>query len=335
MFEPDDGAFGFSMEVLRDRAAALPGVERAALAAGTPFGNLMNSILVLPGGEGPDVGTVESNLVDPDYFAALGTRILEGRGFGNMDVTGAPPVMIVSQTLARKLWPGESALGKCAHPGEPSSPCLEVVGVAQDVRGRDMAEEQLLQYYRPRSQEDRKIRETLVLRVALPPDRILPSLRRELQAMLPASVFLEIQPLHAGLQGQTRNWRVGARVFGAFGGMALAMAAIGLFSVVAYDVRQRRGEFGVRMAFGARPVDLIRLVVAGGLRLAGVGVIAGLLVAAALVGRLGELLFRVEPLDPLTFLGVGAILLASAVVASWVATSGACRTEVTAVLRSE
>jgi predicted permease len=280
------------------------------------------------------LGEFYLNAVSPDYFATMGTRVLRGRGITNEDVAGAPRAMVVSQAMAKTLWPGRDALGQCVRVGGDTVPCTTVVGIAENIRSQTLSAEDGLFYYLPAAQVNPD-RGGLFVRVEGDAARAKETLRRRLQPLMPGASYVTVTPLAEILGSQTQSWRLGATLFTVFGGLALVLAAIGLYSVIAYNVAQRTHELGVRVALGAEMHDLVRLVLAEGMKLAVIGVVLGGAIAL-LVGRwVKPLLFEVSPRDPAVFAGVGAVLLGVAVLASLIPARRAGRVDPIEALRAE
>jgi predicted lysophospholipase L1 biosynthesis ABC-type transport system permease subunit len=269
-----------------------------------------------------------------DYFATIGTRIVRGRSFTAADAFGAPTVTVVSEAMARVLWPKDDALGKCMRIGADSMPCSQVVGVAEDAV-HDPVKDQPLRYYLPLAQFPNEGGSVLLLRIAGRPTAMAESIRRTLQALLPGQQYVTIEPMMSMLDDQRRSWRVGATMFVAFGVLALAVAAIGLYGVLAYNVGQRMHELGVRRALGAQGTHVVRLVMGQGVRLSMLGVFLGSAVALAGARWIEPLLFQQSARDPLVFIGVGALLIAVALIACSVPAAKALRADPSTVLRSD
>jgi predicted permease len=326
---------------MHERVAALPGVRAASLAVTEPFSTTLDVDVGLPGRDSvplPSSGPPRANAVTPEFFAAMGTPILRGRGVLPSDVRGAAPVVVVNETMARHLWPGREALGECVVLREETGrPCAQVVGVARDARWAELREPAPMQMYLALRQG---LMGSLPLRVlfvrgAGDPAALVASVRRAVLAESPGSPRVRVRPLAVNLDSELRPWRLGATMLSAFGALALALAALGLYAVIAYDAAQRTRELGVRQALGARSRDLVRLVVAHGVRIAAVGVALG--VAAALaVGRwVGPMLFDTGARDPRVIGGVAALLLFVAALAGAVPAWRAARVPPGAALRAE
>ncbi len=282
-----------------------------------------------PGQDGTPVDTVQ---VGPDYFQVVGVPVLEGRAFTEDDCQGARRVAIVNETLARRFWPGQTALGRQVHLAGFEQAPHEIVGVARDHKVRSVGEAPRPYLHLPIG-PSRAV--SLAVRTATPAPQALPSLRAALLALEPAIVFTEDVPAAEVAANTLAPTRIGALLLGAFGVLALLLAAVGLYGVIAYSVGQRSRELGVRMALGARPADVLRLVLLQGARLALIGVALGSL-AAALAGRvLGSLLYGVSALDPAAHVVAAAVLLAVATAANLVPALSAARIDPIRTLRTD
>jgi predicted permease len=322
-----------------DRLRREPGIESVALALGTPlqgsFGVTVrvpgrDSIPELPGG-GPyiTVGT-------PGYFETVGTRIVRGRGFEEGEGAGTEPIVVVGETMARVLWPGEDALTKCLIIGsDDDAPCARVVGVAQDVHRSGIRQQPVMQYYIPYGQERGIGGTQIVVRPRGDAVAYEPTLRRLLYSIDPAISYVAINPLRQVLDPQVRPWRLGATMFLVFGALALLIAAVGLYSVMAYGVAQRRAEIGVRMALGARTRGIVGMFMRQGVGLVMIGVLAGAAVAWAAGPRIEPLLFEAGARDPVVVGSVAAVLVLVAALASIIPARRAGRTDPLDALRAE
>jgi predicted permease len=311
---------------LHARLATFPGVRSVSLGMSEPFSTSLSTEVALPGRDSaamaallPASGPPRFNAVTPEYFATMGMRLERGRAFTAADGRGAAPVVVVNETMARRLWPGGGAVGQCVVLREVDGrPCAAVVGVVGDVRvrGADLRQGPPLQMYLPLRQElvGLSLR-SLVVRGAGDPAALAAAVRRAVLAEAPGAVRVRVQPLAAGLEPELRPWRLGAAALSAFGAVALVLAALGLYAVIAYDAAQRGREIGVRLALGARAGDVARLVVVQGVRLAGLGVLLGVAAALAAGRWVAPLLFETSPYDPAVLGGVAALLLAVAALA--------------------
>jgi predicted permease len=323
------------------RLHQLPEVERASVVIGTPFhGSFsvgisvpgLDSIPVLPGG-GPWVSAVTT-----DYFATVGTRVMQGRGFTPQDHAKGERVVVVNETMAQRLWPGEQALGKCLIMLGES--CSRVVGVVEDARRSALEEPKAMQYYVPLGQQSSISGSNILVRPRCGERsscnvRVADAVRRELLRMDPNLGYIDIEPLARGLEWQVRPWRLGATMFGIFGGLALLVAAVGLYSVIAYGVAQRRHELGVRVALGAPWRAIVWLTFRQGIAAAAIGVAIGLAIAVAAGPYVEPLLFHVPADDPIVFAIVGVTLLAVAAGAAIVPALRGARSDPMRALRAE
>jgi predicted permease len=322
-----------------ERLRARSDVAAATVASSIPMsGSTMSRTIIVPGWDSlprlPGGGPYATGVRD-GYFETVGTRILRGRGIEVGDSPDSEPVLVVNETMARTLWPDRDALGQCVQMGRGEEvPCSRVVGIAEDTRRRALIEEPAMQYYVPLGQSGISGGEILVRPVGNPTS-FIPELRTALLAIEPGLDYVNIRLLHTTLDGEMRPWRLGATMFIVFGALALLIAAIGLYSVIAYGVAQRRHELGVRVALGAGAGTLTGMIMRQGIGLVLLGVIVGVPLAL-LVGRYIEsLLFRTRTTDPLTFLAVAAMLLVIGVAATLIPALRAGRTDPLQAMRVE
>lgn len=323
---------------LRDAAAALPEVAHAARAVTVPFYMTWDESLFVPGIDTATMsgyGRFSLQASSPEYLTTAGTRLLRGRFIERTDTKDAPGVMVVSQSMARRLWPGRDALGQCVRIGADTAPCTTVVGVTEDVRTTDFASDAKQYYFRPIEQVATTRGGLFVRSRAGDAARIAETVRRSLQPLMPGAAYVTVQPMAEIYGPQIRSWRLGATMFVAFGVLALVLAAIGLYSVLSYNVVQRTHELGVRVAFGARVADVVRLVMREGLGLTVAGIVAGATLALAAGRWVAPLLFQVKPTDPMVFGGVAVALLAVATLATLLPALRAARVDPNVALRSE
>jgi predicted permease len=321
-----------------ERVRGLPYVENAAIVVGTPFLSSFSVDLRIPGrdsvpelaGGGPYIVAVT-----PGYFATAGTRLLRGREFQAGEGMGSEAVAIVNETMARALWPGADALEQCMYIGDEDPPCARVVGVVEDARRFALREEPAMQYYIPLGQERGFGGSVLFVRPRGAFQSRAAELRAELQRLDSEGGYAHIVPLHQALDPQIRPWRLGAVLFGIFGALALLIAGIGLYSVIAYGVSQRTHELGVRMALGAQRGDVWGMILRQGVLVALLGAALGCLIALGAGGLLESLLFEASPRDPVVFIAVLFTILSAAVVASLVPAARAMRVDPVVALRAE
>jgi len=329
------GGVALRRRLLAD-ARTIPGVTHVSRQGSVPLRNhWVSQEIYVAGIDSSDrLGTFYLNAVTPDYFATMGTRLLRGRGITEADVAPAPRVMVVSQAMAGVLWPRKDALGQCVRVGNDTVPCTTVVGVAENIKSEDLDQDPGYFFYLSSDQFEPDYG-GLVVRTTLPGVAAQNSIRRQLQAAMPGPSYVDVTPLSEVFENKTQSWRLGATMFTVFGLLALALAAIGLYSVVAYNVAQRTQEMGIRVALGAEVRDLLRLVLREGLLLASVGVVLGGIVAVAAAPSLESLLFQESPRDPVVLMGVAVTLLVVAALASLVPAHRASRVDPMRALRSE
>ncbi len=321
---------------LLDAAEAIPGVENAAWVSSVPFWSTSSTDLFVAGIDSVRrLGRFTFQTSTPDYFQAMGTIIVRGRPFTAEDRAGAPRVVVVSQAMARVLWPGQEALGKCIRVSADTMPCTTVIGIAEDAIQRGLLTDQRLRYYLPIEQYHPAGGSFLLVRMKGDPPSQVEPVRRALQRVMPGQTYVTVRPLQELVDGERRSWQIGATMFVAFGVLALLVAAVGLYGVISYNVAQRMHELGVRIALGAQATDVVRLVVGQGISFAMAGVALGLGVALLVAGWIQPLLFQQSARDPVTYGVVGALLLAVALVASSMPALRATRADPNTALRSD
>ena len=315
------------------RAASIPGVENVSQTVAVPFWMSWSENLFDQARDSIH-GDYLYNTVSPSYFATMGTRIIRGRGFTSADVQGAPKVLVVSQTMAKKIWPRADAIGQCIRLSADTVPCSTVVGIAEDIVSKDIADDPHLFYYAPIDQTG-GVGQGLFIRTHGDAASMVSIVRRELQRLMPGIAYVSITPLEDILEPNVRPWRLGATMFALFGGLALLLAAVGLYSVIAYNVTQRSHELGVRIALGAQARDVVRLVLESGLRVAIAGIVIGGAIALLAGKFIAPLLYRVSPRDPLVYLVAASTLLAVAILASLIPARRATRVDPNVALRAD
>ena len=328
---------------LRDRLAAaaltVPGVEASARALSVPFQGGMWNTLVVPGLDTAYTnhiggGSLLAQAVSPGYFRAMGTRLVRGSGFTDADQAASKLVIVLGRGLAHALWKNADPIGRCVKIIEATAPCRTVVGVAEDIEHSRFGGDEDMTYYVPATQL-RPEAGGVFVRTRGPADADAERVRTALQRQMPGDAYVTVRPLADIVGDHMRQWDLGATMFTVFGVLALVVAAIGLYSVIAYGVAQRTHELGVRLALGAESGDLVRLVLREGLRLSVVALALGL-AAALIAGRfVAPLLFETSPRDPAVFAGVAAVLLLTAVAASAVPALRAARVDPNRALRDE
>jgi putative ABC transport system permease protein len=321
---------------LLETAQNTPGVEQASWAMTLPFAITNSTGLFVPGVDSVErLGFFTYQAATADYFQVMGTRILRGRGLTADDRAGSQRVVVVGNEMARTLWPDADALGKCIRVRLDTLPCSVVVGVAEDIVQDDLTARQRLHYYVPLDQFEPGGGSTLLLRMRGDVASQRESVRSALQRVMPGSAYVTVSALSETVDGARRSWRLGATMFGAFGLLALIVAAVGLYGVIAYNVTHRMHEMGVRIALGARTANIVRLVVGEGLMFAAAGVVIGAAVAVIAARWLQPLLFQQSARDPVIYALVGGIIAVVTVVASASPAVRATRADPNTALRSD
>jgi putative ABC transport system permease protein len=305
-----------------ERVARLPGVDSAAFASNLPLRGAWGGNLTVE--HPPDPGHPEYQasfqLVSPDYFRALAVPLRNGRLFTSGDGTDTLPVVIVNNTTARRLWPNGNAIGSRLKKGgsASTSPWRTVVGVVEDVRLSGPASPMPLEVYFPSGQyENLGISPNeLVARTAGDPRLLAPAIRREIWSIDPEQPVSRVETLGQSVALAVAQPRFNALLLLLFAALGVVLAVLGIYGVVAYAVGQRRGEMGLRMALGAQPGELVRLVLWRVLGMVSIGIVLGTM-GAYVVGRFVEpLLFGVKPHDAATFASVTILLTLAALAAS-------------------
>jgi putative ABC transport system permease protein len=324
----------------RERLAALAAVT--AVGAGTPLplsGVTSNGPYgtedVLSDPERMQQGDVR--IVTEDYFEAMGTRVVEGRVFTDADRSDVLRYVVVDETLARGMWPGERATGKrmMIRFGTPDYEPVEVLGVVEHQRSESLATEGRGTVYYHDAAAGGPGQLSWVVRTDGDPVALASGVRRVLADLDPLIPITDVRTLQADVNAAMGPTRFALALIGVFGVAALVLAAVGLYGVLAYTVRQRTAEIGIRMTFGAGGPTILGMVVRHGLRLAGAGVVLGVLAALALTRVLESRLVGVEATDPVTFVAVAATFLAIAALACAVPALRATRVDPLTALRIE
>ncbi len=322
------------------RIQPLPGVEYASVSRGIPFEGWSGNDFVTPENPHPPMSEIPDGnaiMIGPQYFRVMGIPLLQGRSFTSSDTEGALPVAIVNEELARENWPGQNPIGKRLKMYGDEYPWLTVVGVAGNVRTQGLNIPFFPEIYMPYMQfsswHERPF--DLVIRTFGQPLSIVPAVRRavaELDRNLPISDVRTMDKV----SDQTLSLKnFVTMLLASFAGLALLLAAIGIYGVMAYSVAQRTQEIGIRMALGAEQRDILSSVIRQGLALAFTGILVGLVAAFGLTRFLSNQLYGVKPTDPLSFAVVAFVLAAVALVATYVPARRASQVDPVAALRRE
>lgn len=329
-------------ERLLEVARAIPGVESAALVDNPLFATRVFDLRVNGIDSVAALGRFSARIASPEYFDVMQIRIVRGRRFSESDRSGAPLVALVSESMARSLWPGQNPIGQCMRigggtlPPAERAPCTEVIGVAENTAQRNITDDPRFMYYMPAAQRWPQNMSRMYLRMAsrdLLGAREL--VRRELSRAMPSDGFVVVRPLQEQVDNQSRSWRLGAVLFASFGALAFVVAVVGLYGVVSYSLAQRRRELAVRVALGARTGDVLRLVLKEGAGLTLIGIAIGVLVALAASSRVQPLLFSISAMDPITYGVAGVSMLLAALAACLFPAVKARKTDPNEALRPE
>ncbi len=329
----------FFQEVL-ERISALPGVVSAGATTNLPFIDDSQSDFSIEGR--PDAKTPKDALiasydsVSPDYFRATGIPIVKGRDFTVQDRNGALPVAVISETMAHRFFGGEDPIGLHIRRGdsEDNKPWMTIIGIAGDVRRYGLAERLRPEIYYPYLQQPQAAM-SLVVRTAADPLSITPAVRHEVLAVDKDQPVYDIKTMDSLLAQSIASNRLSVWLLGLFAALALLLASIGIYGVIAYSVTQRTHEIGIRMALGASQRDVLKLVVGQGMILTLVGIAIGLVGAFALTRLMASLLFTVSATDPVTFAGISALLAFVALIACYIPARRAMQVDPMVALRHE
>ena len=325
---------------LESRLRSLPGVASVAQAFTVPMGVVSAddpvSIEGHPVAAGQQPPSVQYNMVTPAYFDTLRIPVHQGRTFTDADDEKAPKVAIVNQTMAKKFWPDQDPLGKHFSTKSASGPFLEVVGVVQDGKYKGVIETPQPYFYLPLSQSYMPLR-TFHIRTSMPPETLATQVQAQISALAPNLAVSEMQTMDQALQGLNGFlfFRLGAQLTGAMGLLGLVLAIVGVYSVASYAAVQRTQEIGIRMAIGASPSDILKMVLRQGIGIVAIGLLAGLAAAFAGTRLLADFFYGVKPGDPITYGVVASLLLAVALLACWIPARRATRVSPVTALRFE
>jgi len=333
----DDGQATAFYGQLVERAAALPGVEAAAVANALPFSSdYVNGFRIQERPEPAPGEWPATNYyaVSPDYFKAMGIPLRRGRLFTDQDREGAPRVVVINEAMARRMFPGEDPIGQHIHVTNGPLVFREIVGIVGDVKQYELDADAPMQTYEPYLQQEFR-RMSLVVRTAADPALLGAAVRQAVLAIDPDQPVTRVATLADLVADSVAESRASARLIAVFGALALLLAAVGVYGVMAFTVAQRTHEFAIRIAIGAGTASLLRMVVRQALGLALGGAALGVGAALALTRVTATLLFGVTATDPATFAAVPAVLIGVALLASYVPAWRATVVDPITALRSE
>jgi putative ABC transport system permease protein len=323
-----------------EQLAALPGVDRVGAINMLPLVNFgyntsFNIVGRPPFPDRERAPILELRAVTPGYFEAMGTPLLKGRNFTADDTATGAQVVIINATMAAKFWPGENPIGQRISFGPGAANENEIVGVVGDTRSATLATAPVPESFYPLAQFPQNSMAIVVRTELGDPSTLLPGVRQRVAAIDPDLAIVRPRTMATVVEasaGTTRLTSVLSTVFGALAGL---LAAVGIYSLIAYSVAQRTRELGIRVALGADRRAVLRLIVGEGLLLAAIGIAAGLAGAAFLTGTLKTLLFEVSPLDPAIIASTCAGVLVVTVLASYVPARRALRVDPMHALRAD
>jgi putative ABC transport system permease protein len=327
-----------------ERVRALPGVVSASYASRQPLSSLRGIYSLTIEGRSAQGGLAmeaDHRQISPEYFATLGVPLRQGRAFDEHDTLGTEPVAIVNETMARRFWPDESPIGKrfaTDEDGKPAAHSLTIVGVAGDVKHRGLENDIRPEFYLPHAQVDYNsfsIPSYLIVRAAGDPSSLAPAVRRAVYSVDPGMPAAEVRTMESLLDEMVAQRRLRMMLLAAYAGLALLLAAVGIYGVIAYFVTQRTAEIGVRMALGAQAGDVLRFVLRQGMGLALAGVGIGVITSFAATRLMKSLLFGVSATDPLTFATVALLLILVSLFACYLPARRATKVDPLVALKRE
>lgn len=314
---------------IADYARGLPGVDAVVLTALPPMDGLIGARLIRAAGDTVRLSQGRPGYVaaEPAYLPTVGTRIVEGRGLTPSDGVGAPRVMVVGVEMARRLWPGGSPLGDCIHVQRMDDPCYRVVGIAEDVVVRSLFEAPPVMFYLTLDQTPGQAKGVsgVVIRTRGEARSIAAQVRRELGRLIPLEQAASVWQIEERLATERRPWTAAWSIMMGFAGLGLAIAAIGAYCVVASTVRRRTRELGIRVALGASPTAVLRLVVGETVRAATIGIVVGAGASVLAAKAALPLLYGIPPHDAVSLGATALALFACAVVAAGIPAWNAIR----------
>ncbi|HKH20903.1 MAG TPA: FtsX-like permease family protein, partial [Gammaproteobacteria bacterium] len=278
---------------------------------------------------------VSANVVGPGYFQAMGIPISMGREFTEQDREGAPGVVIINETMARRYWSPENPLGQRISISGENGPFMEIIGVARDSKYKSLEEAPRPLVYQPLLQANYQSRLNMLVRTTDDPQNMLGTVREQVRQMDSKLPLVDVQTMAQQVNLALFPAKAAAWFLGLFGILALALAAIGLYGVVAYSVSQRTHEIGIRMTLGARPRDVLFMILREGMSLVLIAVILGLSLAFAATRLLSGFIYGISSSDPLTFGGIALLLALVALIASYLPARHATRVEPYIALRRQ
>jgi putative ABC transport system permease protein len=323
-----------------ERIAALPGVDSAGVIYPLPLGGSFESYTFdveglppFPPGQQP---SADRRIISPDYFRAMSTPLLRGRPFSNQDQRTSPAVAIINETFAREFFSHQDPIGKRIIPGEGRQPIArEIVGVVSDIRHAGLDVKPSLEYYIPYQQTSVDDLTVVARTTGVNPISIAGPLREVIRSMDREQPVYNVRPMMQLVDNSVAQRRFNMSFLGGFALLALVLASIGIYGVMSYSVSQRTRELGVRMALGARRVDVLGMVIGQGMTMVLIGIGLGLVASFGLTRVMASLLFGISAKDPATFVVVAVVLALVALVACYIPALRATRVDPLQALRYE
>jgi predicted permease len=324
-----------------ERIAALPGVVSVAQAFTVPMGVISADDPIIveehpldPGKQPPQV---MFNPVTPSYFDTLRIPLQRGRKFTDGDSEKAPLVAVINEAMAAKFWPNENALGKRFSAKGSKGPFTEVVGVVQTGKYKNVIENPPEPFFYVPIAQNYVAYRTIHVRTSVPPESLQLQIEAQVRELAPGVPISQVQTMTQALQGVNGFFffRFGAQLTGTMGLLGLILAVVGVYSVVSYAAAQRTHEIGIRMALGAEPRDILKMVLRQSIAIVGLGLVIGLAAALAGTRAIANLIVGIKPTDPVTFVSVVIVLSGIALVACWVPARRATRVSPLTALRYE
>jgi len=317
---------------LEERIGSLPGVASASHAVAGPLSFTMIRSVFLEGGNENDRSLISVNTVGPRFFETMGIPLVKGRPLTDEDKAGGTKAVVVNETMAKKFWPSDDAVGKRFRFFGDDEPWAVVVGIARDSKYGFLGEDPQPYIYEAHGQRYGGNR-TLIVRTATDPAPLLRTVESELRAMDRDLPLLGLATVQKTISDSLWAPRAGASLLGLFGFLALVLAAVGIYSVMSYSVSQRQREIGIRMALGAQSTDVLRMVMSRGMTVVGIGLALGLALAVGLSRLAANMLVGISPWDAVSFVGAALVLVVVALVANFFPTRRAAGVDPTVALR--
>jgi putative ABC transport system permease protein len=320
---------------LLDRISLLPGVEKTGAVTVLPLSNSHSVTTLWVDGyrDNNKEALIDGSAVTPHYFSAMATPLIAGRFFTNADCSKSADVVIVNQSFVRKYFPGHNAVGKrLRDSADPKAPWKTIVGVVADVRNESLEQAPVPQFYSPLTNAQSA---SVAVRSSLPPEALIAAMRAAVRSIDSSIALADIHTMQQAVATSTARRRFQTTLLTTFGVIALLLALVGLYGLLAYSVRQRVPEIGVRIALGASRARVIGMVMRQGLRLVLTGLVFGLAAALGLVRFLASALYGVRPYDPWTFVIAPLLVMLAALIACSAPAWRAAHIEPAEALRSE